>query len=119
MIIDRGSIVADGKPAELLARSRYHNAVTVVLPAGQTAAASARLKALPSVASIEQAGRQDGTVQLTAFPKSGALLIEDVSAIAVRDAWDVRELYAEAGRLDEVFRAITTHDTARARMANA
>ena len=28
-----------------------------------------------------------------------------------------QELYAEAGRLDEVFRAITTHDTARAREA--
>ena len=28
VIIDRGRIVADGTPAELLARSRYHNAVT-------------------------------------------------------------------------------------------
>jgi ABC-2 type transport system ATP-binding protein len=119
VIIDRGRIVADGKPAELLARSRYHNAVTLVLPAAQAAGASARLKMLPSVATIEQAGPEDGTVQITAFPKSGALLIEDASALAVREGWDVKELYAEAGRLDEVFRAITTHDTARAKAAAA
>ena len=55
------------------------------------------------------------SVELTAFPKTGALLIEDVSAMAVAEKWDVKELYAEAGRLDEVFRAVTTHDAARAR----
>jgi ABC-2 type transport system ATP-binding protein len=43
------------------------------------------------------------------------MLIEDVSAIAVAEKWDVRELYAEAGRLDDVFRALTTHDATRAR----
>ncbi len=35
VIIDRGRIVADGTPAELLARSRHHNAVTLTLPATQ------------------------------------------------------------------------------------
>lgn len=117
VIIDRGSIVADGKPAELLARSRYHNAVTLALPAEQAAAAFASLKTLPTVASVEKSEPQDGLVRITAFPKSGALLIEDISALAVREAWNARELYAEAGRLDEVFRAITTLDTARPRAA--
>jgi gliding motility-associated transport system ATP-binding protein len=119
VIIDRGSLVADGKPAELLARSRHHNAVTLVVPAEQAAAAAARLKTIASVATVEQSGRDDGLVQMTAFPKSGALLIEAVSAMAVAEKWDARELYAEAGRLDEVFRAITTHDTARAKQAAA
>src|SRR4029077_15773200 len=31
VIIDRGRIVADGTPAQLLARSRHHNAVTLAL----------------------------------------------------------------------------------------
>ena len=119
VIIDRGAIVADGKPSELLARSRYHNAVTMLIQADQAAAAVAKLKLLPSIASIEQTPPDDGAVQITAFPKSGALLIEDVSTLAVREGWNVKELYAEAGRLDEVFRAITTHDTARAKAAAA
>jgi ABC-2 type transport system ATP-binding protein len=119
VIIDRGAIVADGRPAELLARSRHHNAVTITLPAHEAAAASTRLKTLPTVASIEQDGPDDGVVRITAFPKSGALLIEDVSGLAVREKWTVRELYAEAGRLDDVFRAITTQDTARVKVAAA
>lgn len=117
VIIDRGRIVADGTPAELLARSRHHNAVTLVLPPPQAETARTRLKALNGVAAVEQVERQGGLVEMTAFPKSGALLIEDVSAIAAAEKWDVRELYAEAGRLDEVFRALTTHDAARAREA--
>src|SRR5580765_5101420 len=34
IIIARGRILADGTPAELAARSRYHNAVRVAMPAG-------------------------------------------------------------------------------------
>ncbi|MGZ5923015.1 MAG: ABC transporter ATP-binding protein, partial [Rhizomicrobium sp.] len=63
--------------------------------------------------------RDGGLFQITAFPRNNNLLIEDVSALAVREKWDVRELHAEAGRLDEVFRAITTHDAARSRVSVA
>jgi ABC-2 type transport system ATP-binding protein len=115
VIIDRGRIVADGTPGELLARSRHHNAVTLSLPSAQAGIARARLKSLNTVISVEQTDRADGITELTAFPNSGAMLIEDVSALAVAEKWDVKELYAEAGRLDEVFRAVTTHDAARAR----
>jgi len=117
VIIDRGAIVADGTPSELLARSRYHNAVTVVLPEGEANAAAAKLKTLGSVAGVEKSARLDGAVRLTAFPKSGALLIEAVSALAMRENWSVKEMYAEPGRLDEVFRAITTDDAKRAKAA--
>jgi len=118
IIIDRGVIVADGTPGELLARSRYHNAVTLTLH-GNAVAAELKLRALPAVAGVEKIARADGTVRLTAFPKGGALLIEDVSALAVRETWDVKEMYAEPGRLDEVFRAITTTDADRAKAARA
>ena len=112
VIIDRGRIVADGTPAELLARSRYHNAVTLAVPSAQRDAAIGKLKGLTSVSSVETTAR-DGLAEITAFPRNGALPIEDVSAMAVRENWDVKELYAEPGRLDEVFRAITTHDARR------
>ncbi len=115
VIIDRGRVVADGTPNQLLARSRHHNAVTIALAPAQADSAKAKLKSMNAVVSVEQIVRRDGTVALTAFPNSGAMLIEDVSALAVAEKWDVRELYAEAGRLDDVFRAVTTHDAARAR----
>src|SRR6202012_3745940 len=80
VIIDRGRVVADGTPAELTARSRHHNAVTLILPNAQADIARAKLKAVSNVATIEQAS-QDGMAALTAFPKGGSLLIEDVSRI--------------------------------------
>jgi ABC-2 type transport system ATP-binding protein len=116
VIIDRGRIVADGTPAELLSRSRYHNAVTIVVPTAQRSDVLAKIKALAGVASVESAAHA-ALVEITAFPRNRALIVEDVSALAVREKWDVRGLRAEAGRLDEVFRAITTHDTARASAA--
>jgi len=116
VIIDRGAIVADGTPAELLARSRYHNAVTLTLPAAEADAATAKLKTLTQIAQVERKSLGD-LVRLTAFPKNGTLLIESVSALASRENWPVQELYAEPGRLDEVFRAITTSDAARAKAA--
>ncbi|MFL5236151.1 MAG: ABC transporter ATP-binding protein [Rhizomicrobium sp.] len=118
VIIDRGRIVADGTPAQLLARSRHHNAVTITLPQAQAPLAVSRLKAMPQVANVEETAA-DGMASVTAYPKDGALLIEDVSTMAARENWDVKELYAEAGRLDEVFRAITTHDAIRARESRA
>ena len=119
VIIDRGRVVADGTPSQLLARSRHHNAVTLVLPRHQADIAKTKLRTLNGVAVVEQSAHPDGNNELTAFPKSGALLIESVSALALNEKWDVKELYAEAGRLDEVFRAITTHDAARARETRA
>jgi ABC-2 type transport system ATP-binding protein len=118
VIIDRGRIVADGTPAELLARSRHHNAVTVMLPAAAAEAAVAKVRALPDVADVEITAA-NGDATITAYPKGGAVLIEEIIALASREGWHVKELYAEPGRLDEVFRAVTTRDTTRARESRA
>jgi ABC-2 type transport system ATP-binding protein len=117
VIIDKGRIVADGTPSELLMRSRYHNAVTLVLPQSEAASASAKLKALPNAGGIEEVAQDGGLSRLTIFPRRGALLIEDVSRVAQSEQWAVKELYAEPGRMDEVFRAITTPDSAEGNVA--
>jgi ABC-2 type transport system ATP-binding protein len=115
VIIDRGRIVADGTPASLIARSRYHNAVTLSLPNEDALAAEARLSAHPQVAGVEHVSHVDGITTLTVFPRENALLVEEISAAAKAERWNVKELYAEAGRLDEVFRSLTTSDAERAR----
>jgi ABC-2 type transport system ATP-binding protein len=119
VIIDRGQIVADGTPAQLLARSRYHNAVILCVPEAQGETVTAKLKSLANLASVESARQEGGLIVITAFSRKNVLLIEDVSAMAVRERWDVCELHADGGRLDEVFRAITTSDAARVRASVA
>ncbi|MGK2742505.1 ABC transporter ATP-binding protein [Tepidicaulis sp. LMO-SS28] len=120
LIIDRGAIVADGTPAELMARSRYHNAVTLVMPAAQADGAREALGALPGVAEIESVTRGED-VSFTVFQAGGAegdtLLIDEVAQLARARNWTVRTLYREPGRLDEVFRRLTRSDTAKSEAA--
>ncbi len=115
VIIDRGQVVADGTPAELLTRSRHHNAVTLCLPAAQAAGAKEKIGAHPKVRSVEEDGEENGFVTLTAFARASELLTEDISAMAANERWEIKQLYTDEGRLDEVFRSLTTSDSDRAR----
>jgi ABC-2 type transport system ATP-binding protein len=99
MIIAGGRLLADETPAGLVARSRYHNAVTLVLEESEQAASV--LSELPEVARAEI---RDGA--LTVFPASEGLF-DAVTATVGREGWQVRELRLENGRIDEVFRQIT------------
>ena len=105
IIIAAGRIVADETPAALEARSRYHHAVTLRFThAAQLAEAATRLAALGGVAAVEPDPRE---LALTAFPQPGQSVLPAVSATVAAAGWDVPELHLEAGRLDEVFRALT------------
>ncbi len=105
IIIARGRIVADDTPMQLATRSRYHNAVTLQLESREKLeAARAAVAALPQVAAVEMSERE---ARLTALPRAGALILQDVSELARRQGLQLKELHLESGRLDEVFRTIT------------
>ena len=106
IIIARGRIVVDARPADLLARSAYHNAVGLRLPAAQAALAQAALVRLESVAGVEEHQGQGGA-ELIAFPKPGAEILDSVRAAVREGGIAVDEIYVERGRLDEVFRELT------------
>ena len=106
IIIARGRIVADDTPLKLAARSRYYNAVSLQLERPeQLAAARAAVAALPSVADVEVSERD---VRLTALPRSGATILPAVAELAAAQGFKLKELHLESGRLDEVFRSITS-----------
>jgi ABC-2 type transport system ATP-binding protein len=100
MIIAHGKLLADDTPQALIARSRYHNAVTLVVEGAEKVASS--LSELPQVAKAEL---KDG--ELTLFPTSDTGLFEAVTAAIAENQWQVSALRLEAGRLDEVFHSIT------------
>ncbi|MGV8997748.1 MAG: ABC transporter ATP-binding protein [Parvibaculaceae bacterium] len=118
LIIDRGRVVADGTPTELISRSRYHNAVTLTVEGQLTVQSAELLKKLPGVVSMDVTARGTETV-LTLFSarKTGdtavaadLTLVDNVARVAREQGWVVRALYGEPGRLDEVFRALTRSD---------
>ena len=107
IIIAHGRVVADGTPGELEARSRYHNAVVLRLPEGRDAPG---IEGLPDVAGVEREEDGDtGGVTLRLLPREGRPILEEVTAWLRERAIEPLELYVEQGRLDDVFRTLTTH----------
>ncbi len=103
MIIAQGRVVADETPADLVARSRYHNAVTLKLD--DLRGAASVFSKLPGVAQVEINGDE-----LTLFPQPHQQLLPAVTATIDKHGWVVDSMRLEEGRLDEVFRDITRGD---------
>ncbi|KMQ85857.1 abc transporter atp-binding protein [Lasius niger] len=102
-IIAHGRLLVDATPYELEQRSRYFGAVSFSAPG--SAISQEMLGRLPQVAGIE-VDPLNGRV--TVFPKSGARIFEPVSQLLREQGLEVSEIQLERGRLDEVFRQITT-----------
>lgn len=108
IIIARGKLVCDDTPAELAARSRVHNAVTLTVRGNTADDTKDSLCKLSGVDSVETLEQTNNVVRLQIYPKDGQSLVGAVSQVARERGWEVEELSVERGRLDEVFRSITT-----------
>jgi ABC-2 type transport system ATP-binding protein len=102
-IIANGKLLADATPAELEARSRYHGAVS--FSAQGSGVSREMLARIPGV-SMTEVDPLDGRV--TVFPKPGQAVLDDVQALLREQNLRITEIQLEQGRLDEVFRQITT-----------
>ena len=107
IIIAHGRILADGTPAQLAERSRHHNAVRLGVPAGTQPQVRAELARLPGVATVETVSDSEGDA-LMIFPGGGRPIVANIADLARAHGWEVTGLRVERGRLDDVFREITT-----------
>ena len=105
IIIAGGRILADDTPANLEAKSRFHNAVSLK-PAdpSQLQALRGEIEALPEVVETELDSKSE---RLTAFFRDRRLSLKTINELADNRGWELSELHLESGRLDEVFRTIT------------
>ncbi len=109
ILIARGKLLVDEAPREMLARSRYHNAVTVHVR-GDSGEELER--AVAEVATVERSDggdSQEGLAQYTLFPRNGQPILPQVSERLA--GLEVVDIHVEGGRLDEVFRNLTTADS--------
>jgi ABC-2 type transport system ATP-binding protein len=102
IIIADGRIVADGTPAELEARSRYHRSIH--LHFASTAPAPSELSAVAGVLEVES--RDEGR-HLVVIPHREANPLAAVARLVHDRGWLIDDLHVERGRLDDVFRQIT------------
>jgi ABC-2 type transport system ATP-binding protein len=111
IVIDRGKIVADGTAEQLQQRVPYHNAVIIRIDAKAADDLSKALRKIPRVAKVEPIAKSNGSVRLRAVPDEGELIAADIANLVKKRRISIQEMIVERGRLDDVFRQITTSDT--------
>ncbi len=112
IIIDRGTIVANGTPQELKQRSTQAGAVTLRLTDGSATAVKGKLDGINAVE--RSVVVSESPLVVRAFPRKQIAsddLARAVGEVALKERWSLLELSTEQGRLDEVFRSITLPDT--------
>lgn len=112
IIIAEGKIVADGTPAELEAKSQYHNTVilTVQPPSKPSTEVRQALLDLPHVQRLEPLEESDACLSYRIFPQDQQPIVGDVGQYVRQQQWMIKELHTDKGHLDEVFRTITASE---------
>ncbi|MBJ01669.1 MAG: ABC transporter ATP-binding protein [Planctomycetes bacterium] len=109
IIISQGHLCFDGTPAELEARSHRHNAISLALHVSGTDEVQAALSGVNGVEHVEaMADGADGLSSWWIYPAEGASILSNLSSLFHERNWEIDHLSVERGRLDEVFRDITT-----------
>lgn len=113
IIIDRGSVIADGTPAELKAKAQ--NAGAVLLRASGLAGSGIQ-KELEKLAEtkkviIESSDDDNITARVVPAKGKGKELSPAIFQLCKDKNLNVQELRVEEGRLDELFREITKTDS--------
>ena len=114
IVIDKGRVVADGTAEELQRRLPYHNAVSITVRGETADRLRTELGKIGSVARVETLGQANGSIRLRAYPKPGVLIATDIAGMMRERNIAVDELFVERGRLDDVFRQITSSETGSA-----
>ena len=109
IIINSGTIVADGTPHDLLSRSSLYRAVSLKISEKPSQNLLDRLEGLATVRKVEYripSDTSDGH-HLCIYPEKEQNPIADVMHCASENNLSVLEVFSEKGKMDEVFRNLT------------
>jgi len=108
MIIANGKLLADGTPASLAAKSPLHNCVEITIRTDDPEPVSRDLEKLSDIKSVEKLTANNGCVSFRVFSSTDQAPVSSVNQLARDKDWKVENLQVERGRMDDVFRAVTT-----------
>ena len=117
IIIDQGTIVADGTPAQLLLRSPNAGHIHFRIRGLAGSGIAAEIKKLGPCADVESIESGENHLVGRAIPRKAELgkdLAVGISELCRSRALVLESLHEDTGKLDEVFRHITSADTGRA-----
>lgn len=109
IIIAGGRIVADETPADLRKKSAMHGAVTLSLKSDDIHGLLSCLRNVPGVNSVELLSNEENNSRVRVFPENkNDLLADKILVTLMENQYQVQSTWVEQGRLDDVFRMITT-----------
>ena len=109
IIIADGKVVADDTPDGLRRRSISHGSVVLTVTGAATDGMQKRIAELDGVASVSVVESEGERTTLRIFPDDPAVPVADrVIASVNQDGVRIAAVFVEQGRLDDVFREITT-----------
>jgi ABC-2 type transport system ATP-binding protein len=110
IIVNEGSIVADGTPSELQQKFHGSESVSLELKAPVSNALTdifPKIKALPGVESVEYGAVDEGVHRFSVFSARGVDIREALFQQAVSEKWVILEMSRKATSLEEVFHKLT------------
>jgi len=109
IIIANGSIIADDTPSDLRAKSSVHGAVSLTLSTGNPEDFLPALRNLVGVRSADLADNKEGELKIRVYPETpGAPITDAVLSTLSEKKATISSVFVEQGRLDDVFRSLTT-----------
>ncbi len=109
VIIADGKIVADDTPAALRSQSSLHGSVTLVVLDMNPSGLLSCLQNVNGAKSAEIIHVDGKELMVRVFPENAEIpLAERVMSALTEHKFQIKSLFVEQGRLDEVFRMITT-----------
>lgn len=107
IIIAGGKLVVDCTPAQLAAKSKWHNAVRVEIPKSEAARVTSTLSDMFGSGFVEELGTSGDDVSLLVSTRERRSILSEISQRAQGEKWKLDGLHIEHGKLDEVFRDLT------------
>lgn len=113
IIIDQGKLVFNGTPEKLLADSPSAGQVNLRIQNKSSKEVREKLKDFSTAVNIKITGESSaGITAVLSTEKEKELSSAKLAAFLKKENWDFDQLYTDKGRLDEVFRRITSLDSA-------
>jgi len=109
IIIADGAIIADDTPEGLRMQSSLHGAVCLSVQGAESSALLSCLQNIQGVKAAEILKEAAGDITVRVYPEDPQLSIAELIMSSLTEhGFQIHSLFVEQGRLDEVFRAITT-----------
>ena len=111
MIISAGKVVGYGTPDELMSQSLYRNSVTVSVNAADPTQLLKDFNELDFIYSVERVpDKRDGVITMRLYPQKKESIALPLEKYIFAQNIPIENFNVNRGRLDEVFRDLTTTD---------